>query len=418
MTLDDHLPADPAPPAGDLLADVAKATSLREGREGVATILRIVASDGPLALRDLARLVRMPLPVVSAIRRELETLKLLERGQGVALSHSGRLFAREQLGLEAPQPEPAAPGRSPRPRRPADDAGDTLDPILAPLLPAMEAHLADGPKVDVTLDQAPCTAETALRRAFAMHQAGALAGRRILLLGDDDSLSIAIGLVAGALSAPPRRLTVLEIDPDRLAHLGRGAARNALAVERIAHDMRDPVPEPLRGGFDVIATDPPYTLPGMALFVARGIEALAAGPGLPVFLSYADLSPDDRLDLQARLTELGLAVLRMRPPFNRYGGASILGSVGQLIELETTSRTASPLAGQRFDGAIYTGEIRPRLRRYRCKACAALVPVGADQAVTTIEALKEAGCPQCGAHTFERQRGGKKGRGCCGWGER
>ncbi|MCP3055000.1 bis-aminopropyl spermidine synthase family protein [Aurantimonas marianensis] len=412
MTSDDHPQADPAPPAGDLLADVAKATSLREGREGVATVLRIVASDGPLALRDLARLVRMPLPVVSAIRRELETLKLLERGQGVALSATGRLFAREQLGLEASQPEPAEAGRSPRPPRlrPDDDAGDTLNPVLAPLLPAMQAHLADGPKIDVTLDQAPCTAETALRRAFAMHQAGALAGRRILLLGDDDSLSIAIGLVAGALAAPPRRLTVLEIDPARLAHLTRGAARIAFAFERIAHDMRDPVPEALRGGFDVVATDPPYTLPGMALFVARGIEALAAGPGLKLFLSYADLSPDDRLDLQARLTELGLAVLRMRPSFNRYGGASILGSVGQLIELETTSRTAAPLAGQRFDGAIYTGELRPRLRRYRCKACSTLTPVGADQAVTTIEALKEAGCPQCGAHSFERQRGGRKGR--------
>ncbi|KKN82945.1 hypothetical protein LCGC14_0304850, partial [marine sediment metagenome] len=73
MTADDHPRADPSPPAGDILADVAKATSLREGREGVATILRIVANDGPLALRDLARLVRMPLPVVSAIRRELET---------------------------------------------------------------------------------------------------------------------------------------------------------------------------------------------------------------------------------------------------------------------------------------------------------------------------------------------------------
>ncbi|WP_206453500.1 bis-aminopropyl spermidine synthase family protein [Aurantimonas marina] len=408
MSADDHPQADPAPPAGDLLADVAKATELREGREGVATVLRIVANDGPLALRDLARLARMPLPVVSAIRRELETLRLLERGQGVALSDTGRTFARDSLGLAA-QPASAVPVRTPRAR--FDDAGDTLDPVLAPLLPAMQAHLADGPKVDVTLDQAPCTAETALRRAFAMHRAGALAGRRILLLGDDDSLSIAIGLVAGVLTAPPRRLTVLEIDPERLAHLTRGAARIDFAFERIAHDMRDPIPEALRGGFDVVATDPPYTLPGMALFVARGIEALAAGPGLPVFLSYADLSPDDRLDLQARLTELGLAVLRMRPSFNRYGGASILGSVGQLIELETTSRTASPIAGQRFDGAIYTGEIRPRLRRYRCKACATLVPVGADQAVTTIEALKEAGCPQCGAHIFERQRGGKKGRG-------
>lgn len=402
------------PPASppDVLADVAAATSLREGREGVAGIVRTVAAEGPLALRDLARLVRMPLPVVSAVRRELETRGLFERGQGVGLTDAGRSFVTEALGIV---PKPAVPRdpEGPRPRRtpprPADDADEGLDPLLVPLLPAMEAHVADGPAVDVTLDQAPCTAETALRRALAMHRAGALAGRRILLIGDDDSLSVAIGLVAGAVSAPPRRLVVLELDPARIAHLERGAARHGIAFEPIAHDLREPLPEALAGRFDVVATDPPYTLDGMALFVSRGIEALEAGPGLKLFLSFADLSPDDRLDLQQRLSDLGLAILRMRPSFNHYGGASILGSVGQFIELETTGRTRSTTAGERFDTPIYTGEVRPRLRSYRCTECGLVTPVGAGERFATVEALKAAGCPRCGGQVFERQRGGRPG---------
>jgi predicted methyltransferase len=407
-------PGPPPPsPDPDLLADVAAATSLREGREGVAGIVRAVAGEGPLALRDLARLVRMPLPVVSAVRRELESRGLFERGQGVGLTAAGRAFAAEALGL-AVAPERSRDEANPRPSRrtPAravEGAEDGLDELLVTLLPAMEAHVADGPPVDVTLDQAPCTAETALRRALAMHRAGALAGRHILLVGDDDSLSIAIGLVARAVSALPRRLAVLELDPGRIAHLERGAARYGITFEPLAHDLRDPVPEALAGAFDVVATDPPYTLEGMALFVSRGIEALGAGPGLKFFLSYADLSPDDRLDLQQRLTELGLAILRMRPSFNRYGGASILGSVGQFIELETTSRTRSAPAGERFDQAIYTGEVRPRLRSYRCIECGLATPVGTSQAFATVEALKAAGCPRCGGHVFERQRGGRPG---------
>lgn len=409
-----NTPAGTNPPASspDVLADVAEATSLREGREGVAGIVRAVATEGPLALRDLARLVRMPLPVVSAVRRELETRGLFERGQGIGLTATGRDFAAETLGLA---PKPAEPRDAPQPRqrrtpaRPADEEGDGLDPLLVPLLPAMEAHVADGPAVDVTLDQAPCTAETALRRALAMHRAGALAGRRILLVGDDDSLSVAIGLVAKAMDAPPRRLTVLELDPGRIAHLERGAAQHGIAFEPIAHDLRETLPGSLAGQFDVLATDPPYTLDGMALFVSRGIEALESGPGLKLFLSFADLAPDDRLDLQQRLGELGLAILRMRPSFNHYGGASILGSAGQFIELETTSRTRSAIAGERFATPIYTGEVRPRRRTYRCTECGLATPVGTGERFETIEALKAAGCPRCGGQVFERQRGGRPG---------
>ncbi|MBB4001895.1 MAG: bis-aminopropyl spermidine synthase family protein [Aurantimonas endophytica] len=400
------------PPASypDVLADVAEATSLREGREGVAGIVRAVASEGPLALRDLARLVRMPLPVVSAVRRELETRGLFERGQGVGLTPTGRDFAAEKLGLALKPVDPRETA-TPRPRRmlarQADDAGDGLDPLLVPLLPAMEAHVADGPAVDVTLDQAPCTAETALRRALAMHRAGALAGRRILLIGDDDSLSVAIGLVAQAVDARPRRLTVLELDPGRIAHLERGAGRHGIVFEPVAHDLRDPLPAALVGRFDVLATDPPYTLDGMGLFVSRGIEALEAGPGLKLFLSFADLAPDDRLDLQQRLGELGLAILCMRPSFNHYGGASILGSAGQFIELETTSRTRPATTGERFDTPIYTGEVRPRERSYRCTECGLATPVGTGERFATIEALKAAGCPRCSGQVFARQRGGR-----------
>ncbi|WP_102961373.1 bis-aminopropyl spermidine synthase family protein [Mangrovicella endophytica] len=418
----------PAAKGDALLARIAEATSLREGREGVAAILRAIHAEGPLPLNVLARLVRIPLPVVGAVRRELETAGLLVRGGGVALSSDGERFAADTLGLSprpsgtpgaaasdgvppqaarTPRPErPERPGRPVRPRLQDDAAGADLDDRLKPLLPLMEVHAADGPPVDVTLDQAPCTPETALRRAFAMHQAGALAGRRILLLGDDDSISVALSLIARAIDAAPRRLSVLELDPGRIAHLERARERHGLAFEITAHDLRKPLPEGFKGAFDTAETDPPYTLEGASLFLSRGIEALLAEPNLPVFLSYADLSPDDMLALQMRLNDLGLAATRIRPSFNTYGGASILGGVGQLIELRTTRRTRSEIVGEAVDGPIYTGEVRPRRRSYRCRTCGTIVPVGTGERFTTIEALKDAGCPTCGDHVFSRQRGG------------
>jgi len=399
-------PESPAPPGEDPLARIAEATSLREGREGVAAVLRAVAGHGPMPLRDVARAVRMPLPVVSAVRRELERAGLLARGQGLDLTAEGRRFAAEVLGLET-----ATPARQARTATNADTPSlaeaDGLDPRIAPLLAPMREHLAAEPAVDVTLDQAPCTPETALRRALAMHEAGAVAGRRILILGDDDSVSIAVGLLAAAEGVRPRRLAVLEVDPDRVAHLEATRRRHGLDIELVCHDLRDPLPQGFAGAFDVVESDPPYTLAGMTLFVSRGVRALESGPGLPVFLSYADLSPDDQLELQDRLVAMRLATLRVAPSFNRYGGAAILGSTGQFMTLLTTLSTRPAVSDDPFADPIHTGEVRPRRRRYKCRNCGAVTAVGAGEQVATIEALKRAGCPSCGGHAFARVSGSR-----------
>ena len=52
-----------------------------------------------------------------------------------------------------------------------------------------------------------------------MHEAGALAGRRILLLGDDDLISVAIAAFAAhaGRGRAAARLAVVDCDPDVLA---------------------------------------------------------------------------------------------------------------------------------------------------------------------------------------------------------
>ncbi|RYE76906.1 MAG: hypothetical protein EOO80_11980, partial [Oxalobacteraceae bacterium] len=107
-----------------LLATIAASTSLREGAEGVALILRTAFRDGPLLLRDLARQVRMPLPVVGAVRRELELAGLLDRGQGVELSEAGKAFCTEILGISVQKALPASLSSTPWPRsrRPASSS--------------------------------------------------------------------------------------------------------------------------------------------------------------------------------------------------------------------------------------------------------------------------------------------------------
>jgi predicted methyltransferase/DNA-directed RNA polymerase subunit RPC12/RpoP len=377
-----------------LLDTVARATRLREGPAGVAAVLRAVFRAGSLRLQDAAREARLPLPVTTAIRRELEKEGLLERKHGLALSARGRAFVETVLGLGVTHDVtcPACGGR-----------GIVIAGELRGAVARLAALTADAPSVDVTLDQCPCTPETAILRALLMQKTGALEGRRVLILGDDDSLSLAIGLVGHALGRGDltRGVTVIESDPRRVAFLREAAAREAIALRLIEHDLRDPLPDGIAHAFDTVATDPPYTLAGAKLFLGRAAAALN-GDGT-CFLSFTRWPAAQLAELQRVMLELGFALRAAHPGFNRYLGASVLGNVGDLFELVQSGVAASD--PPRWDGPLYTAEVNPRERVYVCAQCGAEIVLGENGAPATIEALKDAGCRACGGKIFRRRAG-------------
>lgn len=378
-----------------ILSMVAEATRLREGAAGVAAILRAVYRAGSLRLQDAARDARLPLPVATAVRRELEKAGLLERKHGLSLTQQGRTFVERELGFGTNIAVvcPTCSGR-----------GIVIVPELRPVVDRLADAIAAAPTVDVTLDQAPCTPETSVLRAALMLHTGALEGRRVLLLGDDDSVSLAIGFIGRALGrdALAREVVVIDADERRLSFLRDIAAREQLALEVVHHDLRLPLPPKLRRGFDVVETDPPYTLEGARLFLTRAHEALAAG-GV-CFFSFAQWPPGETLELQKAFVDLGLAIRAVRPDFNRYFGAGILGNIGQMIELVHASEAQQDLAA--WTGPLYTAEVNPRLRAYLCAGCGNKIVLGENGAPETIEALKAAGCPVCGGHIFRRDAAG------------
>jgi hypothetical protein len=171
----------------------------------------------------------------------------------------------------------------------------------------------------------------------------------------------------------------------------------------VHHDLRQPLPDALRRSFDTIETDPPYTLDGARLFLTRGCEALAPDASGLCFLSFAQWPARQMLQLQQVFSTLGLAVHSVRPNFNKYAGATVLGNVGQLIELIAVNPAAADQPA--FTGALYTAEVNPRQRAYVCIACGAETALGRNGAPETIEELKIAGCRACGGNNFRRQSG-------------
>lgn len=377
-----------------ILDAVAQSTRLREGSSGVSALLRAVYRSGSLRLQDAARETRLPLPVASAVRRELEKAGLLERRQGLALTAEGRAFVERELGLGTRLDAtcPTCLG-----------TGIVIPDIVQLVVERLGGIVATAPAVDVTLDQAPCTPATAVRRALLMLQNGALEGRRVLLLGDDDSVSLAIGLLGAALQLPglARRLTVLDADERRLAFLREAAGRDGFPIETVHHDLRHPLPSSLRRAFDVVETDPPYTLEGARLFLARGCEAMSPDAEGLCFFSFAHWPAPQMLELQAVFLELGLATRSVRPQFNQYMGAAVLGNASQLIELVHVKTATADLPD--WSGPLYTAEVNPRLRVYVCTHCGTETVLGENGAPETIEQLKAQGCRNCGGRTFRRQ---------------
>src|SRR5882762_9908052 len=136
-----------------ILETVAHATRLREGPAGVAAVLRAVYRAGSLRLQEAAREARLPLPVATAVRRELEKAGLLERKHGLTLTGDGREFVERDLGMKT--------------QIDITCAACTGHGIVIPeSLQGEVERLADivkrAPSVDVTLDQAPCSPDTAI----------------------------------------------------------------------------------------------------------------------------------------------------------------------------------------------------------------------------------------------------------------
>jgi predicted methyltransferase len=365
--------------SADPVRSISARMNLKEGEEAVRRVLREVHRRGKVGTKDLARATRLPIPVVAAIRRELEKGGIIARRGGAVLTEEGERYVREELGMaegggpaiEVSEGEMLIP----------DEHSETLEKL--------REYSALRPEPSPQLDQAFATPETALRRALYMLERGDLEGRDALFLGDDDFTSVAAGLLGVA-----KGITVIDID-ERLIKVIEDVLRDdGLEIECVVHDLRKPLPEGLRGRFDVVLTDPPYTVPGLELFLSRGVDALRGRKTASVYLCFADKPPLEMLEVHRAITSMGLFVRELIPRFNLYEGAEMFGNTTFMARLATTEETRPAVTGV-FKGKIYTGDVRPTRRIYRCR-CGERIRVGVGGAFETIEALKSSGCPRCG----------------------
>jgi predicted methyltransferase len=376
--------------ADALVREVAGAVRLGEGEEGVRGVIRVVSDSEPVATRTISRATGLPVPIVAAIAGELRKRGIFGEERPTRLTRQGhRLFSAAAPAILLDSRCTTCHG-----------TGQRVSEELEPLTATLERISATAPPARTELDQSHCTAETKLRRALALYQAGALAGKRLILLGDDDLVAVAIHLLAAraGLGVAPSEVTVVDVDPAVLGFLARHLEEPPFSVDLVEHDLRRPLPPRLVGRFDTVFTDPPYTAAGAEMFLSRAASALMPEPGGNVFLAYGPKPPAELLRLQRAVAAMGFVVRGIAPNFNEYLHAGILGGVSHLYHLSSTSETR-PLVDGTSDEPLYTGEVRAP-RPYRCASCGTIQRVGRGAPLSTVEMLRRDGCPECGATKF------------------
>src|SRR5580693_6023584 len=148
-------------------AEVAAAVGLAEGPAGVADVLRVIARHEPVAAREISRRAELPVPIVAAVCNELRKRGVVDRARPVRLTTAGReLLAAYHADLNVACPECAG-------------SGFVVPAALAGLAALLDRAAAGAPSAKPELDQTHCTVATKIRRVLAMHEEGALLGRRI-----------------------------------------------------------------------------------------------------------------------------------------------------------------------------------------------------------------------------------------------
>ncbi|MFH8617131.1 bis-aminopropyl spermidine synthase family protein [Streptomyces sp. NPDC017979] len=378
------------PSPGAVLYEVADAVGLQEGAPGVRGVLAAFRRLGAPAVRDVSRATSLPVPLVAAVANEFRKRGLLSKERPSRLTPEGAALTAE-LGMTLELSALCAT---------CEGTEYVIPDRLRGAVEELREIMAAGPAVDLALDQSHCTAETKVRRVLALIDAGLLPGSSLVLIGDDDLVSLAIGVVGRALGIQlTSRLAVVDIAPQFLDFIADTATGLDLRVDLTQHDLRNPLPQRLRGQYDVAMTDPPYTAEGARLFLSRAVEALADGPARSIFFSFGAKGPNDMLDVQREIMDLGLVTHSFIRNFNAYEGSGILGGTGFFQHLLTTDATGLADVDE-YQGPLYTRDKRRRAREYRCTECDARYEVGPGAPHSSVAELQRAGCTECGGTRF------------------
>jgi predicted methyltransferase len=162
-------------------------------------------------------------------------------------------------------------------------------------------------------DQGSILEKDVIKRVEFIYERGDLLDSDILVIGDDDLISIALGL-----TKLPKKIYVLEIDKRLIDYIETHAHKLNLPIKTLQYDARNLLPKELINRFDIFITDPPETLKALKTFLSRGIQSLKTQGAGYFGLTTIESSLYKWFGLEKFIIETGFVITDIKRKFSVY----------------------------------------------------------------------------------------------------
>ncbi len=172
----------------------------------------------------------------------------------------------------------------------------------------------DRPSALEKYDQGFISPEGVIKRVEFIYERGDLLNSKIFVVGDDDLIS-----VAASLTEMPEKICVIDADERLIDFINSVAKKYGLQIEAEICDVQDELPKKFQKEFDVFVTDPVETIPGLKLFLSRGVSALR-GKGCAGYFGITTLeaSRTKWFEIEKMILDMGFVITDLRRKFNVY----------------------------------------------------------------------------------------------------
>jgi len=243
----------------------------------------------------------------SSIKEFVEELKRLEKSR--IIKKEGSLFKLNRENLKI-KPHPYLESK-------CDFCGQgiNLSKDFVNIKEQFEEMVEKRPPPREDYDQGFMRREDTLKRAIFMYERGDVEGKQIFILGDDDLLTLAIGLMRLA-----KRITVVEIDERIIEFIIQSARKfNLSNIEVFRYNVLDELPPNLQGSYHTFVTDPVETWVGFKIFVGRCIQTLK-GPQCSGYfgLTHLEASLQKWHEIEKFLLNCNLVITDILRDFSFY----------------------------------------------------------------------------------------------------
>jgi S-adenosylmethionine decarboxylase proenzyme len=340
--------------------------------------------------KELSLKSGLPIPLISAFKKELIKYNHAENKGIFKLNPTGIKYVENKLGYKSIDIEKYNLLSSAEKRT---EFENELNFLLEPIY-------NNRPQANVLLDQAHATLATSIRRVMLLLNNPNTFKQNILFLGDDDLTSLALMMAFKKLGHhASENIFVKDIDQGLLTFIQQTAKKNNFVINTAQLELK--LANQYAKNFDIVLTDPPYTLSGLKLFLSRAIS-FTKNDNSEILLSFGQKKPTEQQEIQRLFNHQNLLIKNIYPQFNQYHGGSIISSTSDLYVLSVTAQTYPVISGKTlYSDKIYTGEINPRVKFYQCKSCHHMTTIGHGKDILTIEQLIKITCNQCHGSKFQ-----------------